>query len=681
MATTHRKPLGTSTANNVHPEKTKHHDAEYHLRKAQSNIHEEKRKRAEAEGSAEGWKRDLNLSKKEVESLRKDLERAKAKITRRDETIKSLESKATTIESPNTELEKKLKDLVERHHSSKAKYHTQISALQLENKTIKDLLTTRAGEIEDLQAKQHVLEAENRHLATQVETLKSNTVEQNHLNHISSSTARKEIREHENERTEWKVEKHRLERHFTRLEGEMEILKSTISRDKQREERSNSKKGELNVKNRELEEAVQDLREDLKELNEVQAEKERLECLLQAASTSYRVLYRDSVLKDRYHQLQVRLFESQSDACLWQEKAERLERKVHFHKEIIRDLQDQLKISKEERKMLKKAAEDLSQDRHTLREELSSFATCYTPSEVIQPLQPLPILPAMDIATTHNNLSTSHLTYQLNTVRQEHSDLLQEYEKTRESLVSSSTTLNALQRSFAELKSSHQSLEEEHGPCSGMIAELQLDLTNTRSEIAELTQEVKVACEERDTSNKQAKDDREALKRANDSVMRSKMAEEALDEEVKHLQEAYTEAAKYEDLYHDLKEQYDILEAREAAAVDEAERLGLENAELVGHNNEGQKINYVEGVRREMVLLKQELASTRHLLNVSNDKIVKLEHEIQAYTSIDLHSNQMGLGMLRTKVTRRQPENGRLTVSRNAIGAGKGRSVSGPVWR
>lgn len=71
------------------------------------------------------------------------------------------------------------------------------------------------------------------------------------------------------------------------------------------------------------------------------------------------------------------------------------------------------------------------------------------------------------------------------------------------------------------------------------------------------------------------------------------------------LHQALLIAAPYEALYNDLLEKQAILESRENAAIDEAERLGLQNAELLGHTNSDQRISYIEGVRRDMALAKQ----------------------------------------------------------------------------
>ena len=72
------------------------------------------------------------------------------------------------------------------------------------------------------------------------------------------------------------------------------------------------------------------------------------------------------------------------------------------------------------------------------------------------------------------------------------------------------------------------------------------------------------------------------------------------------LREALDEAQKYEDMYISLLDTHRELVERESLVTEEAERLGAQNAELIGHSNGDQKINYVEGVRREM-------AFTRHV--------------------------------------------------------------------
>lgn len=146
-------------------------------------------------------------------------------------------------------------------------------------------------------------------------------------------------------------------------------------------------------------------------------------------------------------------------------------------------------------------------------------------------------------------------------------------------------------------------------------------------------------------------------------------------------------AERYKELYEDLEERYRILEAREAMTYEDAEQLGRQNAELLGHGHDSQKVSYVDAVRREMAMTKavsvpcdvgnrtdvQELAATRSMLNSANDRIQALTSEIEAYRSVDALSQSAP----RTRVVRRQPEGTALTVSNSR----SARSVSGPVAR
>ncbi|WWC91947.1 uncharacterized protein L201_006899 [Kwoniella dendrophila CBS 6074] len=680
MATKQRQPLGASTLNNVHPEKAVHNSVKHHsideekmVRKLQAESTEQGRKRAEAEGSSEVWKRDLENSRKEVELLKKDLERAKGKLSRRDETIKQLEIKARDKSAtPNTELEKKLSDLVERHQNSKLKYHNQITALEATNASLQETLSSQINELIALKGKQESTEKENKELRMEIKSIKQREFDTTHIN-------RKENRDHGHEKAEWRIEKHRLERQITNMEHELGDMKSTLSREKSKEDKILKKEDDLRSKNYKLEKECMSFHEKVKEMEEIEEDNEKVKCQLEASSIIHRLLYRDSVPQNQYRTMEQNYIEAKSQSLRWQNKAEILEIRINQRTEQNANLKAQLQNAQEERQILEEVLEVASKEKQDLREELAILYSNYIPHNNIKPLKPLPELPALDLALTHNSISSSWITEQRNNFETRYFDLLSDYEQARSSLLSSSSTLTALQVSFAQLQNSYHTLEQSHSPCSAQIANLQFELTKVQNNLTSSNDELLFVNETMKKSDKQAKEDREALKRANEVVMRSKLAEEALDEEIKHLQEAYTEAAKYQEMYLGLKEQYEILESRELAAVEEAERLGMENAELVGHNNEGQKINYVEGVRREMVMVKQELASTRHLLNISNDKIINLENEIQAYKSINPIQSQTDLGSSRTKVLRRQPENGRLTVSRN--GLTKSRSVSQPVWR
>lgn len=115
--------------------------------------------------------------------------------------------------------------------------------------------------------------------------------------------------------------------------------------------------------------------------------------------------------------------------------------------------------------------------------------------------------------------------------------------------------------------------------------------------------------------------------------------------------------------------------------------MAAQNAELMGHGGGPHKISYVDGVRREMALVKQvrpgsrllgvtksgpqELVSTRVMLNTANDRIKDLTEEVAAYKTID---GDLGAST-RKRIVRRQPEGSAVVLSTSR------RSVSGPVRR
>ncbi|WRT69995.1 uncharacterized protein IL334_006988 [Kwoniella shivajii] len=682
MATSSGAPLGLSSTVNIPREKiahhlkssSYHHDAEYKLKKVSNGVADQRRTKAVAEESSGGTKNDQEPTRNEVVVLTRELEKARGRITRRDETIKYLENrKNDKVETTSSELENKLADLVKRHQASRSKYQAQISILQSENSQLQQNISTHLKETIDLRKSQETLESENAQLRNQVDSLR----QVQSLPAAMMGSSRKQSLQNDDERLEWKVEKHRMERHTKVLEHELEITKTALSKEI-------AKESEFREKISKSEEEALSLREEIKRLDVLQEENERMEDLVDNVSIAYRILYRDSISKKEYQSMKERYEVARSDAIAWQNKAKILEGQIRVSQKEVLSTTEQLKLSETERNSLESNMKELLVDRQQLREDCEALAKLHIPSETLKSLKTLPTIPALDLAIMHNTLSTSYYQERLDLAEAEYHDLLNEYEKTRSSLTSSNITLTALQRSFAELKTRHSSLEQDHSPCPTLISDLRMEISSTRNQVDNLKMEIEGAEEDKKRSDKQAREDREALKRANETVMRCKTAEEALDEEIQHLQQAYTESAKYEEMYLDLQEKYDLLESREVAAVDEAERLGVENAELAGHNNGDQKINYVEGVRREMVLVKQELASTRHLLNMANDRVITLENENDAYKSINpissLGSSLNGLSSSRTRVMRRQPEGGRLTVSRSSVG-GKGRSVSGPVGR
>ncbi|KAK8853427.1 hypothetical protein IAR55_004133 [Kwoniella newhampshirensis] len=659
MSTIHRPPLGSSTVFNlpvqaekpVHRSKSGiHPDPENKLKQALNEASHQRRKRAEAEGQAEAWQR-------ESEAFKQDLEKARSKLARRDETIRTLaETRPQAGSDP--EIDKKLQDLVQRHSGSKAKYETQLASLKGENSDLRATSvqleqshTKDTAAIAELRRANLLAETENNNLKRELESLRHSRT---HDAAVAGSS-RHIIRDLEDEKTRSEAENHKLEREVKRLHEAME--------DKAGKEHLDSELGRLQAK-----------------LHKVVQEKEGYQNTIGIMTEGYAVLYRNTVSKDQYAALLEEHRASKATARSWKTKAEVLKGELSITKEENKDFKERLRSAHDDRCMLERIIWDIREEKQRLVYDTSTSIASPPSHETIEPLESAfdPNL-LLEYTVSHVDLSTTYLQHQINYLRSEQADLSLALSETTASLTSSQGSVTALQRSLVDLQTRHTALEQSHSPCGGALGELREALGKSLLNEEDRTREIEELRKERQSVEARAQSDREALKRANEVVMRAKMAEDALDEEIHHLRNAYLNAAKYEALYDDLQEQQAIILSREAAAIDEAEKLGMQNAELLGHVSEGQRISYVEGVRREMAAIKQELAATRHYLNKANDKIRALESEVDSYKSI---GSNFGLdanleGSTRTRVVRRQPEGGMLVSSTR----GSGRSVSGPAGR
>lgn len=66
-----------------------------------------------------------------------------------------------------------------------------------------------------------------------------------------------------------------------------------------------------------------------------------------------------------------------------------------------------------------------------------------------------------------------------------------------------------------------------------------------------------------------------------------------------------TELSRFQEAYYNLVDETEALVARNNLAEEEAETLSKFNAEIIGHNNPGQRILYVDRIRRELSEVKQ----------------------------------------------------------------------------
>ncbi|WVR09620.1 hypothetical protein IAU60_006692 [Kwoniella sp. DSM 27419] len=609
-----RKPaLGTSSASNILPTQ-----AAQPSQPSKSRLDDIKSElaRLNAKRGSNGEPARIESKKVEMtmEGLKEQLEKAKAKIARRDEAIKSLEAKAAKASS--SDLEYKLNDLVRRHQESKVKHQAQLSVLQKENQELKSGVAIGAGAQEGLRSTNARLDAEVTSLKQQLE----------HLNERADPLLSARQGNNPEARTVETENQNRL------------------------------------------------CKEELEELSEAAEENDRLHNLLSASAIAYRQLSKNSVPLSTYRQLQQRYTETKGELLDCRDRAGPLELELELTQAEVADGQARYASIKAERDVLQAVAEYAREEQAARSGQWSSSWVSGTRDEDTNDLAPSHDPRQLaQLALTHADMITEHLSSQLDAVQDDHIALIKAHDTTLASFEAAQITLTALQRSFTLLETRHAELEKVHEPCFATLSAVRAELASVRGESDKVKRDMAGVCAEMKAVQARARDDREALKRANEVVTRSKMAEDTLDEEVRHLREAYVNAAAFEALYENLESEHAMILARESAAIDEAERLGMENAELVGHVNEGQKINYVEGVRREMFIVKQELATTRHLLNKANDQIHALEDEVNAYKTIEPTYSTLGtslVGSTRTRVSRRQPEGGQVILR-------GGRSVSG----
>ncbi|ODN95358.1 hypothetical protein L198_04754 [Cryptococcus wingfieldii CBS 7118] len=615
------------------------------------------------------------------EQKSQDLAKAKSKIERRDATIKQLQSQIQALPNPSIidNLQKQLDDLEARHQASKgheAKRHEweqyakkvkqerNSLRIQLEEKDKKMEEDARATSIANAEVQS--LKDENESLKSQLSQIRSSqpaqSITSDFLNDYPAqlSSAKAELL-----KTSAKLSAKRQ----TVFERDAELRKLRIKMDGQMKSLEidlQMVRRERDWRDKEVERLGEDKKRVEAQLAEEEGRCEQLEDLLDASARAYALHHMATVPKTSFDTLQYEHLRAKHEAADWRLKAETRGVELRMKKEEIKELEQRLEVGEEEKNVLGEAFDTMREDAAVLREEIDRLIGASISEQrsdfSIPTLDPLPSAsPAIQLALSHSDLITSHFLPQITSLTSDISSLQSKLSTTTSNLTSSQSSLADLKREHASLHAAHASLERAHEPCAG----IKLELEKSELECALNTKSIEGLREEVAMLKMKAKEDSEGMKRANDCVMRAKVAEQSLVEEIDYLREVYLEASKYESLYTALQEEHEILIAREQAAVQEAEDITRQNAELAGHTNEVQKISYVEGLRREMVEVKQELAGTRQMLNISYDKINALEAEIGAYKSLDSGVQGLNLGASgRMKVQRRQPEGGRLTVSR-----------------
>lgn len=99
------------------------------------------------------------------------------------------------------------------------------------------------------------------------------------------------------------------------------------------------------------------------------------------------------------------------------------------------------------------------------------------------------------------------------------------------------------------------------------------------------------------------------------------------------LSAALSDATRYEDAYKQMRKAFEGIIMRNELAEQEADYLSKFNAEILGHNNLGQRIHYVDRIRRDLADARQRvLISTQEQEAIRQDNEI-LREELNAYKS------------------------------------------------
>ncbi|KIP05590.1 hypothetical protein PHLGIDRAFT_146852 [Phlebiopsis gigantea 11061_1 CR5-6] len=217
--------------------------------------------------------------------------------------------------------------------------------------------------------------------------------------------------------------------------------------------------------------------------------------------------------------------------------------------------------------------------------------------------------------------------------------LLRHVDSSRHDAETYSKQLDCAQQQNSELlrqvtatRSEQDQLKREHADSSRALAEARAGQESLKQQVEAEKQKTKsetVRLEQTVRREKEARD------RAVVDAQKSRAAEEALTNEIHQLHADLVEAERYQQAYNSLIDQVDALIRKNALAEGEAQQLSRFNAEILGHHNPSQRIQYVDRIRRELHETKQELlmmTKERDAVSSENDVVL---HELQAYKSVN----------------------------------------------
>ncbi|KIM30488.1 hypothetical protein M408DRAFT_328070 [Serendipita vermifera MAFF 305830] len=235
--------------------------------------------------------------------------------------------------------------------------------------------------------------------------------------------------------------------------------------------------------------------------------------------------------------------------------------------------------------------------------------------------------------------------------------LLEEYKSAGHCAASLEAALTAVLERTAELDGQLQVANVESGTAlkrakeaDAQVLALQREIESVKErkeqQILDLATEKDTLAEEGLDLRRKSEDAHRRIQKLETTVREKAAAEKALSDDVEGLTDALQDALRYEHAYKSLCQEVDALVSRNQLVEREAEHLSRFNAEILGHTNPGQKIHYLDRIRRDLADTKQKLAlSTKQRDTVLEDND-NLRTELHAYRSLS-ESQRRGTGITR----------------------------------
>ncbi|KAL5507183.1 hypothetical protein ACEPAH_6639 [Sanghuangporus vaninii] len=207
------------------------------------------------------------------------------------------------------------------------------------------------------------------------------------------------------------------------------------------------------------------------------------------------------------------------------------------------------------------------------------------------------------------------------------------------------TVITKLSQESETHKKGCDELQAKLAAHSSEIFSLQTKLTDSEKRLLAAESRARTELAKREELLRKEK---ELTNRLQSTVHKSKMAEDALKDEIEQLSSELASADAYREAYQSIAEEMRGLVARNALAEDEANRLSAFNAEILSHRNPTQKILYVDRIRRELAETKQKLVLSHRDQESAVSEIATLREELAMYKSVTVPYE----GKPRTAMTR-----------------------------